>query len=61
MTTETTDKPRRGRPVGSGRGASESIIVRLPPEVLAKAGAMAQAAGLSRNLWIENLIKQAKQ
>ncbi len=48
-----TPKPRRGRPPGSGRGATDSIDIRITPE---ERIAWTAAAGPDRSLakWIRD-------
>jgi len=61
-TPENTATPkRRGRPpLGPGEGKAISILLRTTPELAQRAQQMADAAGMSRNAWIERLIRLAE-
>lgn len=55
------EPPRRGRkPLPNGAGKGERIELRTSAELAAKAQRLADAAGISRNAWIERLIEHAK-
>lgn len=55
----TTERPRRGRPPGTGRGPVERAELRMREDLLAKADRLAAAAGMSRNAWLERLVERA--
>ena len=52
-------KRPRGRPFTVPGGKSSRIELRLPSDLADKAQRLADAAGLSRNAWIEQLIDAA--
>lgn len=55
------EPPRRGRkPLPAGAGKVERIDLRTSSELAAKAQRLADAAGVSRNAWIERLIERAE-
>ena len=52
---------RRGRPtLQPGRGKQARIELRTSDELAEKAQRLADAAGVSRNAWIERLIERAR-
>ena len=60
-TAEQAARKKAGRkPLPPGAGKPERIELRTTPELLAKAQRLADAAGVSRNAWIESLIARAK-
>ena len=62
QTSEDQPKAAPGRPpLPPGEGKEARASLRTTPERLAKADRLANAAGLSRNAWLEQLIDLAKK
>ena len=47
--------------LSGGRGQSPVLRVRVPPELMERAEAMATAAGLSVADWVRGLIERARK
>ncbi len=60
---DVTCTPKKaGRPrLPEGKGKSVDIPIRTTPALGGKASRMAKAAGISRNAWIEALIRNARR
>ena len=60
--SEAQSKAAPGRPpLPPGEGKEVRASLRTTPERLAKADRLAEAAGMSRNAWLEGLIDKAKK